>query len=49
MEWMRAPFFVKSRVKHYFSIYQKDATQGVSLDEVLTLLALRIIVSDAEA
>ncbi len=42
-------FFVKSRVKHYFSIYQKMQRKGVSLDEVLDLLALRIIVSDAEA
>ncbi len=42
-------FFVKSRVKHYFSIYQKMQRKGVSLDEVLDLLALRIIVSDTEA
>jgi len=37
---------IKSRVKHYFSIYQKMQRKGVSLDEVLDLLALRIIVKD---
>ncbi len=39
-------FEIKSRVKHYFSIYQKMQRKGVSLDEVLDLLALRIIVKE---
>jgi len=37
-------FQVKSRIKHYFSIYQKMQRKGVSLEEVLDLLAIRIIV-----
>lgn len=39
-------FEIKSRVKHYFSIYQKMQRKGVSLDEVLDLLALRILVKN---
>jgi GTP diphosphokinase / guanosine-3',5'-bis(diphosphate) 3'-diphosphatase len=37
-------FQVKARIKHYFSIYQKMQRKGVSLEEVLDLLAIRIIV-----
>jgi RelA/SpoT family (p)ppGpp synthetase len=37
-------FTIKSRIKHYFSVYQKMQRKGVSLDEVLDLLALRIMV-----
>lgn len=39
-------FAIKSRVKHYFSIYQKMQRKGVSLDEVLDLMALRILVKE---
>lgn len=39
-------FIIKSRLKHYFSVYQKIQRKGVSLDEVLDLLAVRIIVSN---
>ncbi|MEY4504220.1 MAG: hypothetical protein RL154_513, partial [Pseudomonadota bacterium] len=40
----RDGFVIKSRQKHYFSIHQKIQRKGVSLDEVLDLLAVRIIV-----
>ena len=33
-----------SRIKHYYSIFMKTQRKGVSLDEVLDLLAIRIIV-----
>lgn len=39
-------FVVKSRLKHYFSIHQKMQRKGVSLDEVLDLLAIRVVVSE---
>jgi RelA/SpoT family (p)ppGpp synthetase len=39
-------FTIKSRLKHHFSIYQKMQRKGVSLDEVLDLLAIRILVKD---
>ena len=37
-------FDVLSRVKHYYSIYIKMHRKGVSIEEVLDLLAVRIIV-----
>lgn len=37
-------FEVFGRVKHYYSIYLKMHRKGVSIDEVLDLLAIRIIV-----
>ena len=39
-------FEIKSRIKHYFSIYQKTQRKGVSLDEVLDLLAIRILIKE---
>ena len=44
--FQRDSFRIKSRLKHYFSIYQKMQRKGVSLDEVLDLLAIRIVVTD---
>jgi len=35
-----------SRIKHYYSIYLKMQRKGVSIDEVLDLLAIRILVTD---
>ena len=35
-----------SRVKHYYSIYMKMQRKGVNIDEVLDLLAIRILVDD---
>ena len=40
-------FEVFGRIKHYYSIHLKMQRKGVSIDEVLDLLALRIIVKDA--
>ena len=39
-------FEVLSRVKHRYSIYLKMQRKGVSIDEVLDLLALRILTKD---
>ncbi len=39
-------FQILSRVKHRYSIYLKMQRKGVSIDEVLDLLAVRILVSD---
>ncbi len=35
-----------SRIKHYYSIYLKMQRKGVSIDEVLDLLAIRILVDE---
>ena len=40
-------FEILSRVKHRYSIYLKMQRKGVSIDEVLDLLAVRILTSDA--
>jgi len=39
-------FEILGRVKHYYSIYMKMHRKGVSIEEVLDLLAIRIIVQD---
>jgi len=39
-------FEVFGRVKHYYSIYLKMQRKGISIDEILDLLAIRILVSD---
>ena len=39
-------FQILSRVKHRYSIYLKMQRKGVSIDEVLDLLAVRVLVSD---
>ena len=39
-------FEILSRVKHRYSIYLKMQRKGVSIDEVLDLLAVRILTSD---
>lgn len=41
-------FLVQNRVKHYYSIYLKMQRKGISLEEVLDLLAIRIIVKEAK-
>ena len=40
-------FEILSRVKHRYSIYLKMQRKGVSIDEILDLLAVRILVKDA--
>ena len=39
-------FEIVGRVKHYYSIYMKMHRKGVSIEEVLDLLAIRIIVKE---
>ena len=39
-------FEIKSRVKHTYSIYLKMQRKGISIDEVLDLLAIRILVKN---
>ena len=39
-------FNVEGRVKHYYSIYMKMQRKGVSIEEVLDLLAVRVIVRE---
>ncbi len=34
------------RVKHYYSMYQKMQRKGVSIDEILDLIAIRVLVKD---
>lgn len=39
-------FEIQKRIKHYYSIYLKMQRKGISLEEILDLLAVRIIVQD---
>ncbi len=39
-------FEIKSRIKHYYSIFLKMQRKGISIQEVLDLLAVRIIVKE---
>ncbi|SHO81467.1 GTP pyrophosphokinase, (p)ppGpp synthetase II / Guanosine-3',5'-bis(diphosphate) 3'-pyrophosphohydrolase [hydrothermal vent metagenome] len=43
----QSDFALNGRVKHYYSIYLKMQRKGVSIEEVLDLLAVRIIVKEA--
>ena len=42
--FMQRDFQIKSRVKHHYSIYLKLQRKGIGIDEILDLLAVRIIV-----
>lgn len=44
IEWKK--FRIEHRVKHYYSIHLKMQRKGVSIEEVLDLLAIRIIVQN---
>ncbi len=44
--FLNKDFEIIGRVKHYYSIYLKMHRKGVSIDEVLDLLAIRIIVKE---
>ena len=39
-------FEIKGRIKHHYSIYLKMQRKGISIEEVLDLLAIRIIVKE---
>jgi len=39
-------FEIVGRVKHYYSMYQKMQRKGIGIDEVLDLLAIRILVRE---
>ncbi len=39
-------FSIERRVKHYYSIYLKMQRKGVSIEEILDMLAIRIIVNN---
>jgi GTP pyrophosphokinase len=39
-------FEIERRIKHYYSIYLKMQRKGISIEEILDLLAVRIIVSN---
>ena len=39
-------FQIQTRLKHYYSIYLKMQRKGISIQEVLDLLAIRIILND---
>lgn len=41
-------FKIQKRLKHYYSIYLKMQRKGISIEEVLDLLAVRIIVKEPE-
>ena len=42
--FLKDEFEIKSRIKHYYSTYLKMQRKGISIEEVLDLLAIRIIV-----
>ena len=44
--FLKDNFQIKSRIKHYYSIFLKMQRKGVSIEEVLDLLAVRIIVKE---
>ena len=44
--FLKDEFKIKSRIKHYYSIYLKMQRKGISIEEVLDLLAIRIIVNE---
>lgn len=42
--FIESDFTIQKRIKHYYSIYLKMQRKGVSIEEILDLLAIRIIV-----
>ena len=38
-------FEIQKRIKHYYSIYLKMQRKGISIEEVLDLLAVRILIN----
>ncbi len=39
-------FTIEKRIKHYYSIYMKIHRKGISLEEILDLMAIRILVKE---
>ncbi len=39
-------FEIKSRIKHYYSIFLKMQRKGISIEEILDLLAIRIVINE---
>ncbi len=39
-------FEIFGRVKHYYSMYQKMQRKGIGIDEILDLIAIRVLVKD---
>ncbi|WP_024791404.1 bifunctional (p)ppGpp synthetase/guanosine-3',5'-bis(diphosphate) 3'-pyrophosphohydrolase [Lebetimonas sp. JS032] len=44
--FLKTDFEIKSRIKHYYSIFLKMQRKGISIEEVLDLLAVRVIVKE---
>ena len=44
--FLKDEFKIKNRIKHYYSIYLKMQRKGISIEEVLDLLAIRVIVKE---
>ncbi|CAD7286402.1 RelA/SpoT family protein [Campylobacter suis] len=42
-------FEIQKRIKHHYSIYLKMQRKGISIEEVLDLLAIRILVNDPQS
>ena len=39
-------FIIERRIKHYYSIYLKMQRKGISIEEILDMLAIRVIVAE---
>ncbi|RUM67030.1 MAG: bifunctional (p)ppGpp synthase/hydrolase [Sulfurospirillum sp.] len=44
--FMQGSFKIEKRIKHFYSIYMKMHRKGISIDEVLDLMAVRVLVED---
>ncbi|MBL0686628.1 MAG: bifunctional (p)ppGpp synthetase/guanosine-3',5'-bis(diphosphate) 3'-pyrophosphohydrolase [Sulfurospirillum sp.] len=44
--FLESDFTIERRVKHYYSIYLKMQRKGLSIEEVLDMLAIRVIVNE---
>jgi len=45
--FLEKEFQIKGRIKHKYSIYRKMQRKGINIDEVLDLLAIRIIIKES--
>lgn len=44
--FMESDFTIDKRIKHYYSIYLKMQRKGISIEEVLDIVAIRVLVKD---